>query len=73
MPTTVIGFAQSPVEVRTVDADGRDVEAGAIGEVVVRGDIVMSGYWQNPEATAAALKDGWLYTGDMGTFDADGF
>jgi acyl-CoA synthetase (AMP-forming)/AMP-acid ligase II len=68
-----VGFAQSPVEVRAVDADGRDVEAGAVGEVVVRGDIVMSGYWQNPEATAAALKDGWLYTGDMGTFDADGF
>jgi acyl-CoA synthetase (AMP-forming)/AMP-acid ligase II len=67
------GFAQSVVEVRTVDGDGHDVEAGTIGEIIVRGDTVMSGYWQNAEATSAAVKDGWLYTGDMGSFDADGF
>jgi acyl-CoA synthetase (AMP-forming)/AMP-acid ligase II len=68
-----VGFAQSVVEVRTVDGDGHDVEAGAVGEIIVRGDTVMSGYWQNAEATSGAVKDGWLHTGDMGSFDADGF
>jgi acyl-CoA synthetase (AMP-forming)/AMP-acid ligase II len=68
-----VGFAQSVVEVRTVDGRGQDVEPGTIGEIIVRGDTVMSGYWQNPDATSAALKDDWLYTGDMGSFDADGF
>ncbi|WIW45254.1 AMP-binding protein [Bradyrhizobium sp. 62B] len=68
-----VGIAQGVVQVRTVDETGRDVAAGAIGEIIVRGDTVMSGYWQNPEATANTLRDGWLYTGDMGAFDADGF
>ncbi len=44
-----------------------------IGEIVCRGDVVMSGYWKNPEATAATLQDGWLHTGDMGSFDERGF
>jgi len=68
-----VGFAQGVVEVRTVDGRGQDVAPGTIGEIIVRGDTVMSGYWQNPDATSAALKDDWLYTGDMGSFDADGF
>jgi acyl-CoA synthetase (AMP-forming)/AMP-acid ligase II len=68
-----VGFAQGVVEVRTVDGEGRDVKTGTIGEIIVRGDSVMSGYWQNPEATNSTLKDGWLYTGDLGSFDADGF
>ncbi|WP_407187871.1 class I adenylate-forming enzyme family protein [Bradyrhizobium centrosematis] len=68
-----VGIAQGVVQVRTVDETGRDVAADQIGEIVVRGDTVMSGYWQNPDATANTLRDGWLYTGDMGTFDADGF
>jgi acyl-CoA synthetase (AMP-forming)/AMP-acid ligase II len=68
-----VGFAQSVVQVRTVDASMRQVEPGSIGEIVVRGGTVMSGYWQNPQATAEAIKDGWLRTGDLGSFDTDGF
>jgi len=68
-----VGVAQALVEVRVVDGDGRDVAAGQTGEVVVRGDTVMAGYWRNAEATAQALRDGWLWTGDLGTLDGDGF
>lgn len=68
-----VGISQGVVQVRTVDEAGRDVAPGEIGEIILRGDTVMSGYWQNPEATANTLRDGWLYTGDMGAFDADGF
>ncbi len=67
------GVARTDVEVRVVDEHGRDVPADAIGEIVCRGDVVMTGYWNNPEATAKTLKDGWLYTGDLGSIDADGF
>ena len=68
-----VGVAQSLVEVRVVDDAGRPVEAGTTGEIIVRGDPVMPGYWNNPEATAKTLRDGWLYTGDMGCLDPDGF
>ncbi|QDZ00189.1 long-chain fatty acid--CoA ligase [Nitratireductor mangrovi] len=68
-----VGIAQSCVEVRVVDAEGRDMPAGETGEVVVRGAPVMRGYWQNSVATAATLRDGWLWTGDMGALDSDGF
>jgi long-chain acyl-CoA synthetase len=68
-----VGVAQTPVQVRVVDAQGRDVAAGETGEVLVRGDSVMAGYWRNTEASAAALRDGWLWTGDVGCLDADGF
>ena len=68
-----IGVAQTPVQVRVADAKGMDLPADEIGEVLVRGDTVMAGYWRNPEATAAAIRDGWLWTGDMGSMDADGF
>ena len=67
------GHARTDVEVRLVDADDRPVPAGALGEVAVRGDVVMAGYWNNPEATARSMRGGWLHTGDVGMFDEDGF
>ena len=68
-----VGVARTDVEVRVVDDDDRDLPAGEIGEIVVRGDVVMAGYWNQPEATAEALRGGWLHTGDVGSFDADGY
>ena len=68
-----VGCARSGMEVAVVRADGRQAPTGEVGEIVCRGDAVMSGYWGNPDATRATLKDGWLYTGDMGSFDARGF
>jgi len=68
-----IGVAQTPVSIRVTDARGRDLPLGEIGEVLIQGDSVMAGYWRNPEATAQALQNGWLFTGDMGCLDADGF
>lgn len=68
-----VGRAQSPVEVRIGDADGTPLPPGEHGEIMVRGDVVMPEYWQNPEATAKTLLDGWLMTGDMGFMDADGY
>jgi len=67
------GVADTCVEVRVVDEDGRRVPMGEVGEIVVKGDTVMSGYWNNPEATAKSLRNGWLWTGDVGAFDEDGF
>jgi acyl-CoA synthetase (AMP-forming)/AMP-acid ligase II len=61
------------VEVRVVDEQDRELPAGEAGEVVVRGDVVMAGYWNQPEATAEALRNGWPHTGDVGSFDADGY
>ena len=68
-----VGVPRTDVEVRVVDDDDRELPAGEIGEVVVRGDVVMAGYWKQPDATAEALRDGWLHTGDVGSFDADGY
>jgi acyl-CoA synthetase (AMP-forming)/AMP-acid ligase II len=71
-----VGSAGRPytmAEVRVVDDEDREVPAGASGEVVVRGQIVMSGYWNRPEETARTLRNGWLHTGDIGRFDEDGF
>jgi acyl-CoA synthetase (AMP-forming)/AMP-acid ligase II len=56
-----------------VDEDGRPVRTGEVGEIICKGDPVMSGYWNNPEATARSLREGWLWTGDVGAFDEDGF
>jgi long-chain acyl-CoA synthetase len=61
------------VEVRVVTARGEDVKPGEIGEIIARGPNVMLGYWRMPEATAEALKDGWMHTGDLATVDEEHF
>lgn len=70
---TSVGIPQSLVEVRVSDHNGTPLPPGQVGEICVRGDVVMAGYWQNPAATADALVDGWLRTGDMGCFDESGY
>jgi fatty-acyl-CoA synthase len=59
--------------VRLLDDDGNEVPVGEVGEICVRGPLVMPGYWNKPEETARALRHGWLYTGDLARRDADGF
>ncbi|MCV6586373.1 MAG: AMP-binding protein [Marinibacterium sp.] len=68
-----VGRAQSAVRLRIGDADGAPLPPGTVGEVMVQGDPVMPGYWQNPEGSADALRGGWLWTGDMGALDEDGY
>jgi len=71
---TTVGVPWAGFAVRTVDATGADVPVGEPGEVIVRGETVMRGYLDDPDATAAAIDaDGFLHTGDLGTFDADGY
>ena len=60
-------------EVKVVDEQGQEVSAGETGEIILRGDGVMKGYWRSPELTAETIIDGWLYTRDMGRFDEDGY
>ncbi|MCC6471439.1 MAG: AMP-binding protein [Alphaproteobacteria bacterium] len=68
-----VGVAQSGIALRVTDGDDRDVAPGEVGEILVGGDTVMKGYWNDPAATEKALRGGWLHTGDMGTLDPDGF
>lgn len=68
-----VGVARTGVELRVVDAAGDDVPIGAIGEIIVRSDVTMTGYWNNPKASAEVLRGGWLYTGDMGVLSEDGY
>jgi long-chain acyl-CoA synthetase len=68
-----IGLPIEGVEMRVVDAAGVDVARGDVGEIAIQGHNVMCGYWNKPEATTEAIKDGWFHTGDLGRIDEDGF
>jgi long-chain acyl-CoA synthetase len=68
-----IGTPIPGVEMRVVDDEGRDVERGEVGEIAIRGENVMKGYWGKPEETATAIPDGWFRTGDLARQDDDGY
>lgn len=72
-PHTSGRMAMPNTEVRVVDADGRDVGPGEVGEMIMRGETMMKGYWRNPEATAVTVVDGWVHTGDLTRVDEEGF
>jgi long-chain acyl-CoA synthetase len=67
------GVPRTGVLVKVVDDDDRELPVGEVGEIVTKSDCVMEGYWGNPEATAETLRGGWLHTGDLGSFDEEGF
>ena len=67
------GYIVDNLEVKICDNDGNEIPTGEKGEIVCRGENVMLGYWKNETATAETLKDGWLYTGDMGYLDSDNY
>lgn len=69
------GYAFAGSEVRVVNSEGRDVKPDGVetGEVIVRGDVVMAGYWKQPEETVRAIRDDWFYTGDLATIDEEGY
>lgn len=69
---TSVGWPRSGIDVAIVNSDGQMLPSGEIGEIVCRGDVVMAGYWNDPEATRKTLRDGWLWTGDLGSIDLDG-
>ena len=68
-----IGVAIPGCEMKCVDLDGNEVPVGEVGEIAIRGDNVMKGYWGKPEATAEAIPDGWFRTGDLATMDDEGY
>ena len=68
-----IGTPIEGVEMKIVDEDGKEVEQGEVGEIVIKGHNVMKGYWNKPDATEETIKDGWFYSGDMGKVDEDGY
>jgi acyl-CoA synthetase (AMP-forming)/AMP-acid ligase II len=67
------GFARTDVEVKIFDSNDKELPPRKMGEIVTRSDLVMKGYWRNPEATADTIKNGWLHTGDMGYMDEGGY
>jgi acyl-CoA synthetase (AMP-forming)/AMP-acid ligase II len=67
------GISRTDVEVRIVDENDRDVTTGTLGEIIVRGDVVMAGYWKRPEITAETLRGGWLHSGDLALMDENGY
>ena len=68
-----VGYPRSGMEVAVLRDDDTPADVGEVGEIVCRGDVVMAGYWHNPAATEETLRNGWLRTGDMGSFDARGY
>ena len=68
-----VGVTRTGVAMKVIDDAGQPVAPGVIGQIAVRGDTVMNGYWENPVATAESIRDGWLMTGDLGSLDEDGF
>jgi long-chain acyl-CoA synthetase len=68
-----IGMAAGVIEVKVVDADDNEVKQGEQGEIIIRGPNVMKGYFEQPEETAAALRNGWLHSGDVGVYDPEGY
>jgi long-chain acyl-CoA synthetase len=68
-----VGFPVWGVEIRLVDENGNDVADGELGEIIIRGHNIMKGYYKKPEATEAAIKDGWFYSGDIGRRDEEGY
>ncbi|MBV9742121.1 MAG: AMP-binding protein, partial [Acidobacteriia bacterium] len=68
-----MGVPLNGAEVRIVDLSGHEVAEGESGEIIVRSPNICAGYWKDPEATRAAIRDGWLYTGDLGSRDANGY
>jgi long-chain acyl-CoA synthetase len=71
--TTSAGQTTPLIDVRIVDDDGRDLPAGAVGEIICGGPKIMSGYWKKPDQSKAVLRNGWYYTGDMGSLSSDHF
>jgi len=67
------GYLVNNMEMTIRDDKGNILPVGEKGEIVIKGENVMAGYWKNPEATSSTVKDGWLFTGDLGSMDADGF
>ncbi len=67
------GRLVQPLEIKIMDEEGRELPVGEKGEIVIKGENVMAGYWKNPESTADTVRDGWLYTGDMGYMGKDNF
>lgn len=68
-----VGYPRSGMEIAVLRTDGKPAAVDEVGEIVCRGDALMAGYWNNPAATADTLQHGWMYTGDMGSFDAGGY
>ena len=67
------GRLVKPLEIKIMDSEGKELPVGEKGEIVIKGENVMAGYWKNPDSTADSVRDGWLYTGDMGYMSKDDF